>query len=387
MAVSGRGGGGAHPRDDRWHILAVTCVSQASPLDEGFASQRGAARSTGWAGCRMAKYAILKSSTLGAGDQDAGFQGDLPYRRRSYLGFALRAVLGVAIVTFLVWRYDARSVLRLLAREQPGYFAAAVGVYVSTLVISAYRWRLLAAILQLYGPFTDFLAFRFIATFTNTVVPGVLGGDALRAIYLGRRNSRFGEAFASVIADRIVGLIGLFWLAAIAAIFLNDAGLSAVVTAPPIGIGLITLAAFLASPLVIRVVHMMPPRLGRYASFIVTYLEHPGALLTPLMLSVIVQSALAVCQYLLARGIGFNAPFSLFLFCVPIAGVFASLPLTVNGLGVREGAYLVLFSMAGVGRTNAIALGLLWFVSTTLGALPGVIAFAFTRPAPAHINE
>lgn len=328
----------------------------------------------------MAKYAILKSSTLRAGDPDASLQGDLPSRRRSYLGFVLRAGVGIAIVTFLVWRYDARSVLRLLAREQPIYFAAAVGVYLSTLVISTYRWRLLAAIVQLDASFTDFLAFRFIATFANTLIPGVVGGDALRAIYLGRRASRLGEAFASVIADRVVGLVGLFWLAAFAAIFLNEPGLSAVVTAPPIGIGLITLAAFVASPLLIRVIHMMPPRLSRYASFIVTYLEHPGALLAALVLSVIVQSAFAVCQYLLARGIGLDASFTLFLFCVPIAGVFASLPLTVNGLGVREGAYLVLFGMAGVRRTDAIALGLLWFVSTTLGALPGLIAFVATPP-------
>jgi hypothetical protein len=77
----------------------------------------------------------------------------------------------------------------------------------------------------------------------------------------------------------------------------------------------------------------------------------------------------------------------LFLFCVPVAGVFASLPLTVNGLGVREGAYLVLFGMAGVNRTNAIVLGLLWFICTTLGASPGLIAFVMTSPASAHSNE
>ena len=46
------------------------------------------------------------------------------------------------------------------------------------------------------------------------------------------------------------------------------------------------------------------------------------------------------------------------------------MPLTVNGGGVREGAHPVLFGMAGLDRSAAIALGLLWFVSTMLGALP-----------------
>ena len=320
----------------------------------------------------------LKSNQSIAGNESPGAQVPAPSSRRSYRNFALRAIVGLAIVTLLVWRYDARSILRLIAREQPSYFAAAIGVFLSTLVLSAYRWRLLAAILGLDAPFTDFLAFRFIATFANTLIPGVAGGDALRAIYLGRRTSRLGEAVASVLADRIVGLIGLFWLAAGAAILLKERGLPSVLTTLPILTGLITLALFVASPLIIRFVQVMPSRLSRYGDFIVTYLEHRSALLAALALSVIVQSVLAVCQYLLALGIGIDAPLTLFLLFVPIAGVFASLPLTINGLGVREGAYLLLFGIAGVDRRNAIALGLLWFACTTIGALPGALAFVAT---------
>ena len=117
------------------------------------------------------------------------------------------------------------------------------------------------------------------------------------------------------------------------------------------------------------------------------YCGRHGATTSVRALSVGVQSALAICQCLLARGIGVNASLSLFLFCVPVAGVFASLPLTVNGLGVREGAYLVLFGMAGMDRTSAIALGLLWFASTTLGAMPGVIVFVMTPLERAYSSE
>lgn len=329
----------------------------------------------------------LKSNESIAGNRNPGAQATAISIRHAYRNFALRALVGIAIVTLLVWRYDARSILGLLARERPGYFAAAIGVYLSTLVLCAYRWRLLAAILRLEAPVTDFLAFRFIATFANTLIPGVAGGDALRAIYLGRRTSRFGEAVASVLADRIVGLIGLLWLAAGAAIVLKERGLPSTLTTLPIVTGLIAFASFVARPLMIRLVQLMPSRVSRYGGLIVTYLEHRSALLAPLALSVIVQFVLAVCQYLLALGIGIDAPLILFLFCVPIAGVFASLPLTINGLGVREGAYLVLFGMAGVDRTNAIALGLLWFVCTTLGALPGALAFVATPTAMPYSNE
>ena len=123
------------------------------------------------------------------GKRSPGAEATATSTRHVYRNFALRAIVGIAIVTFLLWRYDARSILSLLVCERLAYFAAAMAAYLSTLVLCAYRWRLLAAVLRLDAPFTDFLAFRIIATFANTLIPGVAGGDALRAIYLGDRKS------------------------------------------------------------------------------------------------------------------------------------------------------------------------------------------------------
>jgi hypothetical protein len=99
-------------------------------------------------------------------------------------------------------------------------------------------------------------------------------------------------------------------------------------------------------------------------------------------LSVALQLSLAICQWILARGLGLSAPLTLFVLCVPIANVFASLPVTLNGLGVRETAYLMLFGMAGMAKADAIALGLLWFAATVLGNLTGVVAFVLTETPP-----
>jgi uncharacterized membrane protein YbhN (UPF0104 family) len=108
------------------------------------------------------------------------------------------------------------------------------------------------------------------------------------------------------------------------------------------------------------------------------YLHHPVTLTLPIAISIVLQVSLAVCQYLLAAGLGIAVPLSLFILCVPIANVFASLPLTLNGLGIRESAYLVLFGMAGMRKEDAIALGLLWFAATMIGGLTGAIAFVMT---------
>src|SRR5208283_5383789 len=216
-----------------------------------------------------------------------------------YRAFAMRAGLGVAVVAVLLWHYDARPIFRILSRERPAYFAAAVALYLGGQALSAYRWRLLAALLKVHGPYREFLAYIFVGMFTNLFVPGLLGGDAARSVYLGRRHGRMDEAIASVVVDRAMGLISLFWLAAIAAMF----------------------------PIVARLIHLMPRAVRRAGGLVAPYLHNPAALIPAIALSIVLQIDLAVCQYLLAAGLGLSVPLSLFVLCVPIANVFASLPL------------------------------------------------------------
>ena len=298
-----------------------------------------------------------------------------------YRAFTIRAGLGVAVVAALLWHYDARPVFRILSRERPAYFALVVALYLAGQLLCAYRWQLLSEILKVQARLSEFVAYTFVGMFTNLFVPGLLGGDALRSIYLGRPRNRMGEAVASVVADRMVGLVGLFWLAAGSAIFLNYAPLPSSVITPTILVGALSLLGFLASPILARLIPLMPRPIRRAGGFVAPYLHHPVRLLIPIALSTTLQIVLAVGQYLLAVGLGMSTPLSLFLLCVPIANVVASLPLTLNGLGIRESAYLVLFGMAGMGKDDAIALGLLWFAAMVIAGLTGGIAFV-TTPAP-----
>jgi uncharacterized membrane protein YbhN (UPF0104 family) len=304
-----------------------------------------------------------------------------------YRAFALRIGLGVAIIGFLLWHFDARPALRSLARERLGYFAITVAIYVAAQAASSLRWQLLAAMLNLHATFLECLRYYFICMFTNVFVPGLMGGDAARAFYLGRKHGKIGEAIASVVADRGYGLLSLLWFAALIAITLNHGTLTPNVIRPVIAVGILTFAGFLASPLIGRLIHLTPGRIRRALGVVAPYLDRPIATLPAIFLSIILQALLAVCQYVLALGMGLQLPLSMFLLIVPMAGALASLPLTLNGLGLRETAYLFLFGMAGLGRDDAIALGLLYFSATTLGNLVGVIAFVTTDvPIPPSLE-
>ncbi len=299
-------------------------------------------------------------------------------RRHPYRGFAVRAGLGAGVIAFLLWRYDARPILHLLGRERPLYFVATILLYVAGQALSAYRWQLLTALIAVRGRFIDFLAYYFVGMFTNLFVPGLVGGDAARVVYLGVRQNSYGKAIASVIADRGVGVAGLCWFAAASALFLNGAGLPPTAIRTTIAIGFLALLCYLAAPLLARLIRLMRGRVRATAELISPYLRRPLTLLPAIGLSVALHASQAVCQYLLAVGLGFKIPLSTFMLCVPITNVFATLPITLNGLGVRETAYIVLFGFAGVGKVDAIAMGLLWFASTMIGGLTGALAFVMT---------
>jgi glycosyltransferase 2 family protein len=296
-----------------------------------------------------------------------------------YRAYVIRAGVGVAVVAILLSHYDARPILRILSHEGAAWFAAAVALYIAGQLMSTWRWMLLASALKLHGAWTDFVRFYFIGMFTNTFVPGLVGGDAARAFYLGRHYEKMGPAIAATIADRLYGLLALFWLAAFAVMFLAGNTMPRSVTHPTVIVGGVALVGFLASPLVARIVDLLPHPIRRWGEIVLPYLREPQTTLVPIVLSFVLQVSLAICQWLLARGLGLTAPLTLFIVVVPIANVFASLPITLNGLGVRETAYLFLFGVAGIRHEDAIALGLLWFAATMIGGLTGGIAFVTTR--------
>ncbi len=303
--------------------------------------------------------------------------------RRALLTFIIRAGLGVAFLGILLGLYGAKKIVGILAHERLDLFTAAVILYVAGQVMSSYRWLLLARINQIGGPWREYLRYYFIGMATNLFAPGLIGGDAARAAYLGLRRRRMTQAIASVVADRGIGLVALFWMAAIASPLVSTVKLPRKLTSVTLLIGAALLAGFVAAPILISSVRRIGGRLAKIIDPLLPYLERPMALIPAIILSLLLQTSLAVCQYLLALGMGLNVPLSAVLLIVPMANVAASLPLTLNGLGLREGAYVLLFGMAGVSHQDAVALGLLWFACTMVGGLTGIVPFVLTSvPQP-----
>jgi glycosyltransferase 2 family protein len=314
-------------------------------------------------------------------------EGAEPARqRRAVASYILRAVLGVGILSFVLSRLNLSHLLHLLSHERPAYFLAATAIYVFGQMVATCRWQILARMIGVVGGYLEFLLYFFIGAFTNLFVPGLVGGDAARALYLGRRHHQMGKAVASVVADRGFGLLALIWLTVACVAILGRGIFPSAVITPIFLVGAATGAGYLLMPVLAGLERYAPRRIASTIAMLSPYLRGRLALIPAIALSLALHLIQVAAQYVLALGLGLNIPFWMFLLCVPTTNTLASLPLTFNGLGLREGIYVVLFGMVGVGKADAAAMGLLWFGITTFAGLCASVAF-IAAPTPIERQE
>jgi uncharacterized membrane protein YbhN (UPF0104 family) len=80
-----------------------------------------------------------------------------------------------------------------------------------------------------------------------------------------------------------------------------------------------------------------------------------------------------------ANALGFRLPVSALAVFVPLISLAGMLPISVNGLGIREALYLLLFGRIGVPADAAVSMALLYFAVTLAASLPGGVVYALQR--------
>lgn len=215
-----------------------------------------------------------------------------------------------------------------------------------------------------------------IGSFFNTILPGIVGGDAVKAYYLYRETGNPGISMASVFMDRYMGFVSIMLIALISLPFgfayIKGTGLEYLFP----GIILI----FIAGSFV-----FFKARIGERLRFLREFYNFFDAyrnfnntaniLLKTLFLSATIQLMNMVAVYIISRAMGIDVPFLSILLFIPFIVTVSMIPLSISGLGVREAAFVMLFGKVGIKPEAAITLSLLWFISVVIGSLPGLLFY------------
>ncbi|MHC4716164.1 MAG: lysylphosphatidylglycerol synthase transmembrane domain-containing protein [Planctomycetota bacterium] len=275
--------------------------------------------------------------------------------------------------------------------------AAAVATAFVPLLLIALRWRRLLAVAGLHLRYVQTVRLTFIGSFFNLVMPGMVGGDLVKAYYAARRVGRAPAVLVSLFADRLVGLAGLVALACGATLIAWVGGLVegpelrvlAMLVAVAAG-GVAALSAFLLSARLRRALHLqklyerlpIAHHVAAAGEAARAYRARPRALAGALGIAVLTHLAWVVAVILVGRSLSIATSAPRYFIYVPLIYMIGVVPLAPGGLGLLEKCYVVFFASAAVGPSAVLAMALLTRAVQLVCGLSGVVVMIAAGGAP-----
>lgn len=304
---------------------------------------------------------------------------------RAKLFFALRVVASATMLALLLTRFDL-SVLNPVQRLSSwSWVLMGLSVTLVAVVLATLRWQRVLQALDLPSDLQSLLGHVMAGQFVSNFLPSTVGGDVLRVARLSAGNGRPPESFASVVLERLTGFVVLP-LITLVALFGNPTLLH-LGTASHLALALsLGTLGVLAVILVVAGNSRLGARLAGHANWL-SFLgavhlgldrmrRHPGEAVSVLAAALAYQLTIVLAAWAAGHALGLNMGWSAAMAFVPIVAIAQVLPLSVNGLGLREGALVLLLAPLGVATGQAVALGLLLYGMNLAVSLLGAPAFA-----------
>lgn len=317
---------------------------------------------------------------------------------KKWLLAALKVGVSGALIAYLVRRTDLAEVWTVVRGADGLILGSAFFLFYVGYSIVAKRWQLLLSALGTAVSFWYLFRSFMVGVFFNNFLPSIVGGDAMRMYDSWRSGITKTKSVAAVVMDRFMGLAALLlfalWGLALGAHeSFTQSGIVLVVGACAGGaLALLFILIFMAdvvSTVVDRLARVMPEKIAQIVSLIVSALRSFAArrdvLFSAMLLSIVLQTNVIVYHWLVAVAFGFDVDLTAFFLIVPVAIVAMALPISINGIGVRESIFVLLLGTQGVTQAEGLAYAWLVYSFLLIQGLIGGVVFAFrseTREEP-----
>ena len=301
-------------------------------------------------------------------------------------------VLCGILLSFVDWRQAAYLLLDI--KILPASYAFLLLFF--GLVVSALKWQLLLKALDIQVPIIDLSRLYWSATFFQNFLPSSVGGDIVRLTVM-RKTRRLAAVAASIFIERLTGFITLLGLAFLAFLvrpqyfYLVDKG--ALIWFFLAGL-IVTIFLFLyfareiANNLAVRIPDKMVLLQNILSKFeklmlsIALYREKKYAVMITFVVSLVFYASLVIFQYLTFASLGIDIPFKEVILIAPIIPLISLLPISLNGIGIAEGAFVIMYTQLGVSPEEALAAALLRRILLLLFSLFGGIFILQGKVSP-----
>jgi uncharacterized protein (TIRG00374 family) len=304
---------------------------------------------------------------------------------KNILSTLVKVGISGAILYFLFRNIELDSFWATVISVNPLAVIFVALLFVCTQATSTFRWRAILS-KDIEVPYLKLLSIYWIGMFFNNFLPTMVGGDVIKGYYLYKFSRRGDVSVASIFMDRYSGFTALIVITTLALIpgypLIKGTGLP--------GFFVLLIGGYLAMSLVIWVgplhswamklmskIHLygINKKIDTLYKVLMSYKRHKDILITILICSAFVQVGVIIGYYVLGTGLGMDVPISYYFLFIPLATVVGMLPVSLAGLGIREGAFVYLFTRVGASKEEALTLSLMWFTILVIVSIAGGIEY------------
>lgn len=272
----------------------------------------------------------------------------------------LKFLVSGLLIYFVIQKVDFKAIVEILKTSNAGYLLLAVLLFSVSKLIAAFRLNLYFHDLPLALSHASNLKLYSLGMFYNLFLPGGIGGDAYKAYLLNKEfKAKTKSLVGSLFIDRLSGLVALYILAAIFALFLEH----------PYAQRLLYLIIF-SIPLAVVVFWLFNKKVVK-----------PGfrILWKSLGLSILVQAAQVACVVFILKAISVDTHHAAYLFIFLISSIVSVLPISIGGIGLREVTFLYGANYLGLDEQISVSISFIFFSIQALVSLIGIY-FHFRSP-------
>jgi hypothetical protein len=277
------------------------------------------------------------------------------------------------------------QILDVLKNTDLSTFCLGTIVYTGAILLASLRLQLITRAQHITMPFVESASFTYIGYFFNNFLPTSIGGDVVKAYYISRKSSDKTGAYTSVFIDRAIGLVTMIFMAFVALLFAESSIVDskmkyliyAIAAISALGVIFMAHEGFARKfSGILFVVRPLEAQLKKAYRSINAYRHRTLLMVQTLAISILSQLLFFASMGILVTSIGPGISIFDILLRMPIISVMSLLP-SINGLGLREGATVLLFGPL-IGKANAFAVSILVIVMLLITSVIGGLIYVFS---------
>ena len=306
-------------------------------------------------------------------------------RRR--LGLIARALVSITLIAYLVRRINWTQLWTIARTMDVGWLLAGFLCFLPVLLIVSWRWRLLLTVHDVFLPFRKVFEINMIGQFFSAFLLGTSGGDVFKIFYAARAVPQSKPAVAfTVVIDRVIGMVALLLFGVALSVTQLPLLLSQTPTRLATGsfyiFALVAVAVSILAtfgPLLLRHRPLRSflkkiPFIQRFVPLFSAYEKAAHAIgvnLVALVVSLPSHVSVLAMGYCIMRAMHLTPPLLPFCSILIMVNMLIALPISIAGVGFREGLFVLFFRLLHIDRDHAFTFSLTFFITNLFWSLIG----------------